>query len=134
MAPPTRPEQIPGEVTLPELAEHRHRHALMMIEHRCGITVVEGPELVGHALAVLAYSTELSRRALYGRWAYAAEALAGGADLVQLAAAVDLSVDELRSELRGWAQRQHRFGYLEPDRHAQLLALLDQPPGGSDQR
>ncbi|HEX2299680.1 MAG TPA: hypothetical protein VHH34_14400 [Pseudonocardiaceae bacterium] len=128
MAQPTRPDEIPGALTLIDLAEQRHRHAAALLEHRHGLAVLDGPEVAGHALAVLAYSTELSKRALYGRWVYATEALAAGASPDQVAAATDLTVDEFRTGLRSWADGQHRYGYLDPARHAEVLRLLGEPP------
>lgn len=135
MADPTRPGQIPRDLTLVDLAEARCRHTLALADHRYGLAPPLGrPELAGHCLAVLAYSAALSERALEGRWLYAADALHAGAGVDQVAAALGLTVVELRAGLRGWAHGQARRGYISPEEHAQVLGLIaegDQPDRGA---
>ncbi|HEX2296977.1 MAG TPA: hypothetical protein VHH34_00415 [Pseudonocardiaceae bacterium] len=127
MAEPTRPGGIPHSMLLGDLAEHAQRHAAALFDHRLGITSLGDTERGGHALAELAYTAALSERALHGRWVVVCEALDAGKNHEQVAAAMNLDVDELRAGLRSWARNQLRQGLIDADRHAEVLALLGEP-------
>lgn len=130
MPEPTRPGEIPDSVPLGDLLAAAQRHGGALFEHRYGIAPLADAERAGHALSELAYQHALSERVLYGRWVCAVEALDTGVSHDQVAAAMGLDVDELHTGLRNWARGQLRHGLIDDARHAEVLALLGEPPAG----
>ena len=127
MSLPTRPGDIPHNVPLRDLAVAYHRHTLRLIEHRHGIgDPLTTEQLRVHALAALAYQHALAERVLYSRWSIATDALAAGASLDTVGAAMGgLEPDEVRFELRRWAGDQHREGLMDDARRDEVWRLAD---------
>ncbi|MGH3978155.1 MAG: hypothetical protein ACRDRZ_04000, partial [Pseudonocardiaceae bacterium] len=66
---PTRPSDISHTVPLAELADRYAEHAGALVCHRLGVgEPLTTEQQAAHALADLACSHELARRALAGRW------------------------------------------------------------------
>ena len=124
MPDPTRPDEVPHQMTRIELAEAISRHAEALTSHQCGVTVVPDAELAGHCLAELAYSAELAERILLRRWVVAVEALGTGETPERVATAMHLTPDELYSGLRRWVAQRRRLGLIGAERHAEVLALI----------
>lgn len=123
---PTRPGEVPHTVGLRHLADRYHEHAQRLVEHRHRTGEPSTPQqLAEHALAALTYQHVLSERALHSRWSIAADALAAGASLEAVGAAMGgLGADELRTELIGWVSAQRRAGLMSDRRRQQVLGLL----------
>ena len=127
MSLPTRPGEIPHNIPLRGLAVAYDRHALRIVEHRHGIGVpLTVTDARMAALAALAYQHALAERALHSRWSIATDALAAGATLDTVGAAMGgLEADEVRFELRRWAGDQHREGLMDDARRDEVLRLAD---------
>ena len=123
---PTRPGDISHTVPLRDLADGYQDHLLPLVEHRHGISEPLTPEQLGeHALAALAYQHALSERALHSRWSIATDALAAGAPLEVVGAAMGgLEPDELRAGLTRWVRTQRQAGLMSDERSGQVLGLL----------
>jgi hypothetical protein len=80
--------------------------------------------VAAHGLAALAIGHEIAARAVSVRWVHACEAIEHGATVAQVAAALDVSVDEVRDGLRTWADRQRRHWTMTADQHAAVVALV----------
>ena len=127
MSAPTRPGDVPLNVPLRDLAVAYHRHALRIVEHRHGIgRPLTTEQRRAHALAALAYQHALAERALHSRWSIATDALAAGASLDTVGAAMGgLESDEVHVELRRWAGDQHWQGLMDDARRDEVLRLAD---------
>lgn len=122
---PTRPCDVDHRVSLPEIAERYLEHARVVVYDKHGIGEARPPaELIGHALAALAFGHALADRALASRWVCAADALAAGATSKQVADAMGLDDDELQTGLGSWADSMVRLGHLTPADRTELLELL----------
>jgi len=97
------------------------------VEYRHGIGDPLTTKLrLDHALAALAYQHALAERALHSRWSIATDALAAGASLDTVGAAMGgLEPDEVRFELRRWAGDQHREGLMDDARRDEVWRLAD---------
>ncbi len=124
---PTRPGDIPHSILLRGLAVAYDRHALRIVEYRHGIgDPLTTEQRLAHALAALAYQHALAERALHSRWSIAADALAAGATLRQVGAAMGgLDADRVRYSLRWWVDYQHREGLMDDARRDEVLRLAD---------
>jgi len=122
---PTRPADIPREISLGSLADAYHEHAgrLLGNRHRLGEPLTT-EQHAAHTLAVLAYGTALTERAQSGRWIYVCEALATGTPAAQVAAAMDVHEDDLLVGLVLWAGNQRRFGHITDEQHAVVMELV----------
>ena len=131
MSLPTRPGDIPHNVPLRDLAVAYHRHTLRLIEHRHGIgDPLTTEQLRVHALAALAYQHALVERVLYSRCSIATDALAAGATLGQVGAAMGgLEPEQVRYTVRRWAISQHRQGLMEDARRDEVLRLAGDQRG-----
>ncbi len=127
MSLPTRPGDIPDNVPLRDLVVTYDRHALRIVEHRHGIgRPLTTERRLSHALAALAYQHALAERVLYSRCSIATDALAAGASLATVGAAMGgLESDEVRYALRRWASDQHLQGLMEDARYDQVVRLAD---------
>jgi len=127
MSVPTRPSDIPHTVPLRDLVVTYDRHALRIVEHRHGIgRPLTTERRLSHALAALAYQHALAERVLYSRWSIATDALAAGASLDTVGAAMGgLESDEVRFELRRWAGDQYREGLMDDARRDEVRRLAD---------
>ena len=126
MSLPTRPGDISDNVPLRVLAVANTHHTLRIVDHRHGIgDPLTTEQLRGHALAALAYQHALSERALHSRWSIATDALAAGASLNTVAAAMGWlnTADRLSDALRWWASDQHRLGLMDDARRDEVLRL-----------
>ena len=128
MAEPRTPGEIPHSMRLVELVGHAERHAGALSDHRLGIAPLTDAQRAGHATAHLAVTAALAERELAGRWLLVVEALDAGAGHDQVAAAMGVDADEMAAGLRSWARNQLRHGLIDDARHAQVLALLGEPP------
>ena len=126
MSLPTRPGDIPHNVPLRDLVVTYDRHALRIVEHRHGIgRPLTTERRLSHALAALAYQHALAERALYSRWSIATDALAAGASLDTVSAAMGgMATGELQFALRRWASDQHRQGLMDDARRDEVLRLV----------
>jgi len=122
---PTRPGDIPHSILLRGLAVAYDRHALRIVEYRHGIgDPLTTEQRLAHALAALAYQHALAERALHSRWSIATDALAAGASLDTVGAAMGgLEPDEVRHALRCWAGDQHWRGLMDDARRNEVLRL-----------
>jgi len=127
MSLPTRPGDIPHNVPLRDLAAANTHHTLRLVDHRHGIgDPLTTEQRRAHALAALAYQHALAERALHSRWSIATDALAAGASLDTVGAAMGgLEPDEVRFELRRWAGDQHREGLMDDARRDEVWRLAD---------
>jgi len=134
MSVPTRPGDIPHNVPLRDLCVTYDRHALRIVEHRHGIgRPLTTERRLGHALAALAYQHALAERALYSRWSIATDALAAGASLDTVGAAMGWlnTGDRVGDALRWWAGDQHRQGLMDDARRDEVLRLAGGGQGGA---
>ncbi len=124
---PTRPGDISHLAMLRELADGYASHVQPLIENRHGIgDPLTTERRLGHALAALAYQHALAERALHSRWSIATDALAAGASLDTVGAAMGgLEADEVRFDLRRWAGDQHREGLMDDARRDEVRRLAD---------
>lgn len=81
-------------------------------------------EVQEHVLEALALSTRISWDALAHRWEHAVIGLQAGASIESVAAAVALSVAELRDAIASWADTQAEHGSMTKRQHAAVLALI----------
>ena len=127
MSSPTRPGDIPHNVPLWELCVTYDHHALRIVEHRHGIgRPLTTERRLGHALAALAYQHALAERALHSRWSIATDALAAGATLRQVGAAMGgIDADRVHYTLRWWVDVQHQEGLMDDARRDEVLRLAD---------
>ena len=127
MSLPTWPGDIPDNVPLRDLVVTYDRHALRIVEHRHGIgRPLTTERRLGHALAALAYQYALAERALHSRWSIATDALAAGATLRQVGAAMGgLDADRVRYSLRWWVDYQHQEGLMDDARRDEVRRLAD---------
>ena len=125
---PTRPGDIPHSILLRGLAVAYDRHALRIVEHRHGIgRPLTTERRLGHALAALAYQHALAERVLYSRCSIATDALAAGASLDTVGAA--MGGLEVRFALIRWAHWQHREGLMDDARRDEVLRLAGDQRG-----
>ncbi|WP_328418521.1 hypothetical protein OG542_40235 (plasmid) [Streptomyces violaceus] len=138
-----RPDEVRtspgGPVPIGWQAEKRSNHTdrlgNLALPHDFPYEVQRGD--AGDALAVLALGESIRRDLAYERGGRVLSALELGATWAQVAAALDVPVDEARALLRGYAEGQHNlyrgdvaegrarpFG-LDDDRHAAVLALCE---------
>lgn len=121
---PIRPADIGHDVVLAELARQYHVHVAPLVDARHGIGEPVPPgQLAGHAIAALAAQHALAERALHSRWCNAVEALTYGATLDQVAASMDLTVDEVSVGLRSWADGQRHHGGLSDAERDEVYVL-----------
>ncbi|MDN5919686.1 MAG: hypothetical protein L0I76_32075 [Pseudonocardia sp.] len=133
---PARPGDVPALAPLGDVlsAVGRHRGRLVDAAHGLGEPQPAG-QVAAHAVAALATAHALAERLLDGRWTDAADALAHGATLDQVAAAMGLDVVELRVGMRSWADAQqsshehYGSGGLTPAEADEVRALVDDPGG-----
>ncbi|MQA13697.1 MAG: hypothetical protein GEV09_05845 [Pseudonocardiaceae bacterium] len=124
---PTRPGDIDQETTLRWLVDHFGYHAVALLDHRESLRQLWPHEVVAHSLATLAYSTELADRCTSGQWVCAADALAAGASLTQVGAAMGVHPPEdVRIGLGVWAAAQRRYGHIGTDRYDAVMALIQE--------
>jgi hypothetical protein len=92
------------------------------------------PEPVGRhradALAALVGGRALADRLTAMRWVTVAEALAHGAPVAHVAAALGLEIDEVAAGLRSWADGQHQHAGLSAAARAEVHALPDDREAG----
>ena len=133
MSSPTRPGDIPDNVTLRELADGYASHVQSLIEHRYDIgDPLTTEQRLAHALAALAYQHALAERVLYSRCSIATDALAAGASLETVGAAMGgLEPEQVRYTVRRWAISQHRQGLMEDARRDEVLRLAGGGQGGA---
>lgn len=117
---PTRPADISLYLTLSELAERSAEHLTALL----GPAPQQPDVVAAHAIAWLAYRTELANRAHHGRWVTAVDALSAGAGHKQTAAAMSLDVAQLRSGIAEWADGQLSERFITPQRYAEVLDLI----------
>lgn len=127
MSDPRTPADVPVMVHLGALADELAAHTMALVDHRHGLVPLTGERYVAHNLAALAYCTALGDRLLGGRWVHAREALAAGATVGQVAAAMGMEPDELCAGLVEWAEGQCWHGLITHADHAEVLALVDVP-------
>ncbi|MPZ64555.1 MAG: hypothetical protein GEU83_03220 [Pseudonocardiaceae bacterium] len=120
---PGRPSEIPHTVPLVTLAERYSAHRWPLLRASAGVGSLSPAELAAHTLAALAFQAALADRAQAGRWVTARDALAAGADLAAVAAAMDLDVDAVAVGLREWADGQRAYGWMSDAEHKRVTAL-----------
>ncbi|MCW2899243.1 MAG: hypothetical protein JWO67_1508 [Streptosporangiaceae bacterium] len=131
---PTTPGDLAG-ASPRELLDAWHRHVSRLVEARHNLADPPLPvgRLVGHALDALAVGQALTDAISNTRWTTASEALARGAGVERVAAAMGLDVDEVLFGLRSWADGQLQHGGLTPAGYDELCALVaDAADGGSE--
>lgn len=121
---PTRPSDISLYLTLQELAERSAEHLTPLIAAPHRTEHLHPDTLAAHALAWLAYRTELAERASHGRWVTAVDALAAGASLEQVGEAMGVKPAAVRDGIAAWASGQRYEGFIDHDRYEQVMALL----------
>ncbi len=122
---PTRPGDVSEWAPLTEIAARYLAHAWQLLAVRLGQDTGQPPEELREvAIAALAYEHVLAERALASRWVNAADALAYGATVEQVAAAMGLDDDEVRVGLGSWADGQVRIGHLTPAERDDVLRLV----------
>lgn len=133
--PVTRPRDL-LRVSPRDLLDSWFETLAFLVDARYGIGAPRtDTTLRGDALTHLAASHALAERVLAGRWASARDALALGATVDDVAAAMGLDVDEVTVGLGAWAdgQRELRASFprlgMSDDEHAAALALV--ADGGS---
>lgn len=123
--PPVRPVDF-ALLSLRELLDLWHGHTAVIFADRHQLAdPLPVDQLAEHALEALAAGQALADQLNAMRWVGACEALAYGAPLDDVAAALNLEVDEVVIGLGSWADRQLRHGLMTPARHDEVLALLE---------
>ncbi len=122
---PTRPGDVPLNVPLRDLVVTYDRHALRIVEHRHGLgRPLTTEQRLDHALAALACQHALAERALQSRWSIATDALAAGASLDTVGAAMGgMEADLVSHVLRWWVDYQHQEGLMDDARRDEVLRL-----------
>lgn len=129
MSAPRTPADVPEETGLVALAEAVLAHSMALLDHRYGISdPLPAGEFVGHVLAELAISAVLADRVTRGRWVLVRDALAAGATVEQVAAAIGADVAGIRIGLGLWASNQRRFNLITDEQHEAVRALLRETP------
>ena len=109
------------EVAAGELLATWEADRALLVDARHGLG-----ELVAAALDELATAAALVAHVGAGRWVAVAEALAYGAVLGEVAAAMGkLEVSEVVAGLRSWAGAQHRYGLLTGAQLDEIEALIE---------
>jgi hypothetical protein len=91
---PTRPADLPYQLSYPCLAERVLAHEAHLVDARHDLgDPLSADELAAHALAALACQHALAERILWSRWCNTRAALTFGATVDQTAAAIGLDVD-----------------------------------------
>ncbi|MDV9191582.1 hypothetical protein R6L23_25815 [Streptomyces sp. SR27] len=133
-----RPDQVPPATPLSWLTQRETDHALRLMNNSLPADFPHDVErgTAADALAVLALRESIRRDVEHGRALRVREALELGASWAEVAAALDVDVDEARILLRTWAAGQRNmwtrheaegvrpFG-LDAQEHAAVLALCD---------
>lgn len=122
---PTRPADLPPDMTLVELATAYGHHCGRLVDAHHGIgEALASDQLAAHAVAALAVQHELAARSLSGRWVNARDALRNGATLDQVVDAMALDVDEVVLGFSRWAGGQRREKLITDDEYAEIMALV----------
>jgi hypothetical protein len=126
---PTPPLACPGAlagVPLHDLLSWHEEHDASLVRARIG---VGEPEPVGRfradALDALVCGQTLADRLMAMRWVTVAEALAYGAPVTHVGAALGLGIDEVAAGLRSWADGQHLHAGMPAAARDEVHALLD---------
>jgi len=115
------------EVAAGELLATWEADRALLVDARHGLGEPRGrDELAAAALDELATAAALVAHVGAGRWVAVAEALAYGAVLGEVAAAMGkLEVSEVVAGLRSWAGAQHRYGLLTGAQLDEIEALIE---------
>jgi hypothetical protein len=109
-----------------ELVDAWSAHARQVARARHGIGEPTPPALLaGHALGALATEQELTDRLVCMRWVTTRDALAYGAPLSRVAAALRLEPAEVASELRAWADDHHEHAGMSAAARGEVYALVE---------
>lgn len=121
---PTRPGDIPQQLSLVVLADQHAEHRVQLLLHQHGDQPLPADQIAGRAVAVLATGQALADRALASRWCYAVDALHAGATAEQVGAALGMDADLALIGIAQWAGEQHQLGLITAERHDEVLALV----------
>jgi hypothetical protein len=122
---PTRPADLPLSATLGQLVEAYHAHAGRLVDARHGLgEPLTAEQLAAHAVAALAVQHVLAERVLWPRWCDVRDALAHGATIDQVAAALGLDEDEVAAGLTSWVDGQRREDLITDVEHTEIVALV----------
>jgi len=124
-----RPGDVRHDVPLARVAHLYSDHVLTLAQHRHNLITLTLSEVAERALTALAYGGALTERVESRRWSTAAHALAAGASLDTVGAAMgDLGSADVRYSLRRWASDQHRQGLMNDARRDEVLRLAAHNP------
>src|SRR5438874_1414598 len=89
------------------------QHVAALVRARHGLGKPEPAyRLRADALDALAYGQALTDRLMAMRWVTVADALASGAPIAHVAAALGLDITEVAAGLRSWADGQHQYASM----------------------
>jgi hypothetical protein len=127
--PLTRPGALAG-ITLNDPLTGYEEHVASLVRARLG---VGEPEPLGRlradALDALVCGQALADRLTAMRWVTVAEALADGAPIAHVGAALGLEIDEVAAGPRSWADGQHLHAGMSPAARNEVHALLGRALG-----
>lgn len=129
---PRKPADVPEFTPLQHMAQALSGHRSVLVDVRHGL----GPdrsreEVADHALAAVAIGKRIAVAAAAGLWCDSMDALAHGADLADVAEALDLPLAATRTGLHeyvdGQARLHGRYGDLgmSPAQAEEARALID---------
>jgi hypothetical protein len=123
---PRRPADVSSTAPLTTIATGLAGHEWVLVNARHGIgDPVPAEEVTQAASSALALQHALADRALDTGWVNARDALSHGATIDQVAAAMDLTPDEVAFGLGRWADGQRRHGLMAEYEHVTVLALVE---------
>ena len=121
----TRPTD-PAGTSLPNLLAGCKSHLTTLVNTRLGVAEpAPADRLRAAALDALVYGQALADRLTAMRWVTVAEALAHGAPVAHVAAALGLETDEVAAGRRSWAKGQHQHADTPAAAPDEAHPLLD---------
>lgn len=127
---PRQPFDVDEFVPLPDLVEAADRHEWAVVAAACGVERRPGREVAEHALAALALGEAVRIRIELARGALIRDALAHGATLDEIAAALNAGPQEAVDDVECWADVQLSIGAMDRAGRARVAALVERAGGG----
>ena len=125
---PSQPFDIDEFVPLAELLAAAERHEWAVVAAGCGAERLAAREVADHAIAALALSMAAVIRLQQARGVTIRDALAHGASLEEVAAALSYTPEEAVDDLDDWADAQVRVGAMDGVDRDRVRVLV--APGG----
>ena len=121
---PTTPHDVPN-APYREISDALVEHIRFTYDAQHSGDAVPAADIAAHAVAALALQHALAGRILQSRWVTVRDALAYGATVDDVAAAMALDVDEVVVGLHNWAAARFRENRMTRPQFDATVALVD---------